>query len=62
MSIADDYAAWLAWACPAAPSSMLDEPALARLRERWPVAGGGEGPADMRVLLRTWAPPKEPPR
>ncbi len=39
-------ARWKAWAEPAVPSSMRDEPVLAYLRERWPLAGGGAGPRD----------------
>jgi hypothetical protein len=59
MTPPDQMAAWLAWACPAQPSTMLDEPALARLRERWPLGGGGEGPADYAALRRAMVAPRE---
>ncbi len=52
-------ARWLAWAAPAQPSTMRNEPLLARLRERWPLDGGGEGPADYEALLRAMAAPRE---
>ncbi len=50
----EQLARWKAWAEPAAPSSMTDEPELHRLRERWPVGGGGDGPRDMAALMAEW--------
>ncbi len=59
MTPAEQLEAWRAWACPAQPSTMRDEPALARLRERWPLDGGGEGPRDYEALQRVRAAPRE---
>jgi hypothetical protein len=50
MTAAHQLEAWKAWARPAMPSSMLAEPLLARLRERWPLDGGGDGPRDFLAL------------
>jgi hypothetical protein len=54
MTPLEQLEACLAWACPAQPSSMAEAPDLHRLRERWPLGGGGEGPRDMAALEREW--------
>lgn len=50
-----------AWRYQATPAEMAHEALLARLRERWPADGGGDGPADYAALLRaTGWKPREP--